>query len=317
MNKCIRALALILTLALFFLMALGSGSGDYSSSSSVSRSTKSSDVDSNDENEMNSIGEGSSASVKSGSLTVSIEEYVVFEDGGIRITAKGWTPKSLLLGPGIKFLIENNSNKAITVHSRNSTVNGYMVDTTLSSTVAAGKKANDTMYFSQTDLDYAGITTIADIEFTFHFVDPDSWDTVMDSEIVRILTSAADGFEYNFDESGALVYDERGIRIVIKGVSMDDSILGPSVLVYIYNYGNEEITVQARNVSLNGFMVDHIFSCTVNPGKRAVDTITFLSSDLKKNEIETIEELELSFHVYGSSIFKTIVETTPVAVTFG
>ena len=157
-------------------------------------------------------------------------------------------------GPEIKLLIENGSEKSVTVQSRNTSVNGYMIEPMLSADVAAGKKANDTLTLTQSDLDAAGITTIADIELSFHIFDSESWDTIIDSDPIRIETSAADGFEYLYDDSGDLVYNENGVEIVVKGLSEDGSWLGPSIVVYIKNTGDKNVTVQARDVSINDFM---------------------------------------------------------------
>ena len=72
------------------------------------------------------------------------------------------------MGPAIKLLIENNNETGYTVQAWGASVNGYMVETMLSSDVAACKKANDELVFMDSDLEAAGITTIADVEFYFH-----------------------------------------------------------------------------------------------------------------------------------------------------
>ncbi|MBQ9463462.1 MAG: hypothetical protein IJU68_07410, partial [Bacteroidales bacterium] len=66
-------------------------------------------------------------------------------------------------------------------------------------------------------------------------------------------------------------------EIVIKELSKDNSILGPSILVYICNETGKNITVQSRNVSVNGFMINSIFSCDIVNGKHALDTISFIN----------------------------------------
>ena len=105
------------------------------------------------------------------------------------------------------------------------------------------------------------------------------------------------------------------VKIVVKGLQ-DDSILGPGIVVYIENTGNKNITVQARTVSINGFMVDPIFSCDIAAGKKAYDTITFFDSDLEENGIQDITELELKFHIFSSDSWDTIHDTNAIIVTF-
>ena len=241
-----------------------------------------------------------------------IEEVVILDEMGVKITAKKLEDDSFF-GPELKLLIENNSDKNLTVQCRNASVNGYMVDTMMSADIVAGKKVNDSITF--TNLDECGITTIADMEFSFHIFTSDDWETYLDSDVVSIKTSAADTYDYKYDDSGDIAYEGNDIKVVVKGLS-DASYMGPSIVVYIENNGNKNVTIQTRDVSINGFMVDAIFSSDVLVGKRAVDTITFLSSDLEENEIEEISDIELSFHIFNMDNWNTIADTEVVKITF-
>lgn len=242
-----------------------------------------------------------------------IPEQVLLDESGIVITTKG-IDKNGLFGPELKLLIENNTEKDLTVQVRSASVNGYMVDTMFSADVAAGKKSNDGISFSNTDLSICGIEAIADVEFSFHIFDFDSWDTYLDTELVVIKTSLADSYVYSFDDSGDEIYNGNGVRIVSKGVSDEDSIFGPSLVVFIENTGEQSITVQVRDVSVNGFMVDTIFSPEISAGKRTVDGITVMSSSMEENSIESIEEIEFSFHIFTTDGWDTIEDTAPIVV---
>jgi hypothetical protein len=212
-------------------------------------------------------------------------------------------------------LIENNSGKSLTVQTRNSSINGYMIDAMMSADVADGKKANDEMSFSDSDLKQCGIETIADIEFSFHIFTTEDWENYLDSDMIRLETTAAEGYTYTFDDSGELIYDANGVKIVVKGVA-DDSLMGPRFLLYIENNGDKDVTIQTRNVSVNGFMMDAIFSCDVIAGKHAVDDVVFLSSDFEENGIEKIEEIELSFHIFDMNNWNTIADTDAINIHF-
>lgn len=246
--------------------------------------------------------------------TPTITETVLVDEQGVKITAKSLKDDSLF-GPEIKLLIENNSGKDLTFQARNSSVNGYMISTMMSVDVADGKKANDAMTFSNSELEACGIDTIADMEFSFHIFTTEDWDTYLDTSVIQLKTSAAETYEYTYDDSGDIAYEKNEVKIVVKGLQ-DDSILGPGIVVYIENTGNKNITVQARTVSINGFMVDPLFSSDILAGKRCVDSITFLSSDLEENEITEIETVELSFHIFNSENWNTIADTDTVTITF-
>lgn len=246
---------------------------------------------------------------------VTISETVLVDESGIKITAKSLEVDKIF-GPEIKLLIENNSGKDLTFQCGYAVVNGYMVETMMSVDVVNGKKANDSLTLMESDFEACGIDAIADMEIAFHIFDMADWETYMDTDAIQIKTSIADTFEYTYDDSGDLAYEGNGVKIVVKGLAEDESIFGPSIVVYIENTGDKDVTVQTRDVSINGFMVDAMFSCDVVAGKRAVDTITFMESDLEENEITAIKDVELSFHVFDFDGWDTIVDTDVVNINF-
>lgn len=246
---------------------------------------------------------------------VTISETVLVDESGVKITAKS-LEAGKTFGPEIKLLIENNSGKDLTFQCRNVSINGYMVGTMMSVDVTNGKKANDSLTFVKSDLEACGIETIADVEVAFHIFDTAEWKPYLDTDAIQLKTSAADTFEYVYDDSGELAYGGNGVKIVVKGLAEDESIFGPSIVVYIENTGDKDVTVQTRDVSVNGFMVDTMFSCDVVAGKRAIDSITFMRSGLEENEITAIEDVELSFHIFDSDRWDTIVDTDTISIAF-
>ncbi len=246
---------------------------------------------------------------------ISIKETVLVDEGGVKITAKSLSVDEIF-GAELKLLIENNSGKDLTIQCRNASVNGYMVETMMSVDIVNGKKANDAITFMASDFEACGITSIADMEFSFHMFTTADWETYLDTAQIQLKTSIADTYEYTFDNSGEVAYDVDGIKVVIKGLAEDASIWGPSVVVYIENNTDKAFTVQTRDVSINGFMVDAMFSCNVMPGKKAVDTISFMETELEENEITSIEDIELSFHIFDFESWDTIVDTDVVSMTF-
>lgn len=244
-----------------------------------------------------------------------IDEAILVDKSGVKITAKSLETEGIF-GPEIKLLIENNSGQDLTFQCRNSSVNGYMVETMMSVDVVNGKKANDSITFMSSDLEMCKITNIADMEFSFHIFNTESWEDYLNTEKIQIKTSIADSFNYTYDDGGDVAYEGNGVKIVVKGLVEDESLLGPGIVTYIENTGDRDITVQTRDVSINGFMMEGLFSCDVVAGKRAVDTITFLASDLEENSITSIDEVELSFHVFNVSSWETIADTTAVKITF-
>lgn len=285
--------------------------------SSPSSTSQSASVQSESEAESAAQTENPEESVESNDGSeITISESEIFNQDGIKISTTGFEPDGFW-GPEVKLLVENDSEKDITVQIRNSSVNGYMIDFQMSCDVAAGKKANDGMGISRSGLEASGIDTIANIEFSFHIFESSSWDTILDSDIIALTTSAGPDYVQTYDDSGDALYDENGIRVISKSlVTNEDDIFGPRYYLYIENNSDRGITVQARETSVNGFMVDPIFSADVLAGKKMVDDVTFMSSQLEENNITKINEIETSLHIFATDNWNTIVDTEPITITF-
>ena len=111
---------------------------------------------------------------------------VFYDQNGIKIIGKGLSTEGSFWGPGLILYIENSSDKDFTVQVRAVSVNGFMIEPILSQDVLVGKKTLTAVTFFDTDLEENGITDISEIEASFHVFDMDSWDTIVDTEPVKI-----------------------------------------------------------------------------------------------------------------------------------
>lgn len=301
MKKRVKLLAVVLCLLLFATMALGSGS------SGSGEDKKISDV---------SSGASSTEETSTENVTteITIEEQVLYDENGIKITATGL--EDSWLGTELQVLIENNSSQSITIQARNANVNGYMVPTVMSADVAAGKKANDSLTFETSGLKECGIDNIATMEFLFHIFDSESWDEIVDTDVITVETSIAESYTQTYDDSGEVLVDTDGIKIVGKGLSDEDSFWGPGVILYIENNSDQNVTIQVRDVSVNGFMVDSSMSEDVVAGKKAMSAVQFFSTDLEENSIDDITDVELYFHIFNLESWDTIFDSDVISISF-
>jgi hypothetical protein len=115
---------------------------------------------------------------------------VIYEANGVRVTFTGFQQASeendLLKGFYIKLKIENNSQKEVTVQSRDLSLNGIMCDSTIfSADVMPGKISNDKIWVI--NLEEAGVEyPITEAEFKLHIFDSESWDTISDSDPITV-----------------------------------------------------------------------------------------------------------------------------------
>ena len=247
------------------------------------------------------------------SEAVTIENQEIFNQNGIVITTNGYKPSSHS-DPEIKLIIENNSTQNVTIQTRNSSVNGYMIDFQISCEVAAGKKANGTISISRSELNASGVKAIANIEFNFHIFDTDTWDAIVDSDVITLNTSISDTHTQEYDSTGTVLFEDSTVKIISKKLVEDD--YDTEAILYIENNSSQYITVQARDTSINGFMVDPTISTDIAPGKKVVTDMSFSNTDLEENSITSVDSIETSFHVFNTDSLDTIVDTPAITITY-
>lgn len=241
---------------------------------------------------------------------VTIEEQVLVDHEGVKITALGYETDKIW-GDGVKLLIENHSDKKIMVGCSALIVNDCMISDLFACEVAPGKKANETMHLSSKELEAAGIDTVGQIEIYFHIYESDNISNRYNPDCVTIKTSAYDQMDTTIDAAGTELYNENGIRIVGKTVD-ENSFWGKSILVYCENTSGRNVTIHVDDLSINGFMMKPYFSTTVYNGKKSLDDITLMKSDLEENNITEIKDVELKFRITDADSYNTIAESKPI-----
>lgn len=300
MKKKKKWIAVLLCLGVFALMALGSGSSDSGETKDIDTTEASSTEMTNDVVE----------EADTLSTDVTIEEQVLVDQNDIVITATEYTTDSIW-GNGIKLLIENNSDQNVTVGCTALIVNDYMITDLFISDVAAGKKANETMYLSSSELEAAGIDSVGQVEVYFHVYDSASYEDIFNTDVATIQTSEYANMDTTPNDVGTELYNEGGIKIVGKAVD-ENSFWGTAILLYIENTSGTNVGVRCDNMSINGFMMTPYFTCDVYDGKKAINDITIMSSELEANGIESIDEVELQFHIYNVDTYDTIADSDPI-----
>ncbi|MBQ8279154.1 MAG: hypothetical protein IJZ23_04880 [Roseburia sp.] len=292
MRKRTKVLTAVLCLVMFFVVAQACGA-------------KSDEKKENQATE-NKTEVGITEGQESGT-NITIEEQVLFEQDGIVVTAKEYVTDDIW-GDGIKLLIENNSDKSVTIGCNALIVNNYMISDLFVSGVAPGKKANKIMYLSNTELEAAGIDSVGQVEAYFHVYDTDTYETLFDTECVTIQTSEYENMDTTADDTGVELYNDNGVRILAKTVD-ENSFWGTAILLYCENNSGKNIGISVDEMSINGFMMNPLFTTTVYDGKMALDEITIFSEDLVANGIENIEDVELKFHIYDAESYEAIADS--------
>ena len=244
---------------------------------------------------------------------ITLEPQLLLEKDGIKITAQEWVTDEYW-GNGIKLLVENDTDKKVSVSTNALIVNNYMVTDTFVADVAAGKKTNEVLYLDSDELEAAGVDNIGQIVIYFCAYDSESYDTLWDADVVTLQTSAYAQMDMTADEEkeGLELFNEAGIRVV--GMAVDEnSYWGKSILFYIENTSDKNVYVSVEDLSINGYMIEPYYSQMLYAGKKAVSAMDLLQNDLDANNIESIDEVELKFKVYDAVTFDDIVVSDPIS----
>lgn len=247
--------------------------------------------------------------------TLTIPETILYDAGGVKVTATGY--EDGWMGPEIKVLVENNTAGNVLVTADAVSVNGYMMPfASLYTEVAAGKKANDSLVLSNSGLEQSGIDVLAEIQFYLDIQNADTWDVIDTSDLLTLTTSAAP-YDQSVDDSGDVLYDEGGIRIVCKGLKQD-IIWDGTVVFYLENNTGRNISVYAENVSVNGFMQTVGLWSDLRPGTRLIDGMSMIDlSDLAIESIDQIENIEFDLRIVDADTWDEIVTTDMLTLNFG
>ena len=241
---------------------------------------------------------------------VTIDEQVLIDQDGIKITATEYNQNGLF-GDAIKVVVENETSNDVMVGCTALIVNDFMINDLFASKVAAGKKANETIDLYTSELNAAGIETVGQVEIYFHIYDADTFEKILDSDCVTIKTSEYANMDTSADDSGKELYNEGGIRIVGKTVD-ENSFWGTAILLYTENKSGRNVGISVDNMSINDFMMSPFFSTVVYDGKKSFDDITVFKKDLEENNIQSIDTVELSFRIYDADSYETITESDPI-----
>lgn len=247
-------------------------------------------------------------------VEITVAETVLYEADGVKVTATGY--EDGWMGPEIKILVENDSSKNVLVTSASVSANGYMMPSAaLYAEVAAGKKANETLTIMSSELDQSGIEMLAELQFYLQIQDPETWETITTSDLLTLTTSAAP-YEQPVDDSGDVLYDSDGIRIICKGLKQD-IIWDGTVVFYMENNSGKEISIYAENVSVNGFMQDVGLWSDLRPSTKIIDGMSMIDlSDLEIENIDQIENIEFNLRIVDANTWEDIVTTDVLTLNF-
>lgn len=112
------------------------------------------------------------------------EVFLLYDENDIKIYYTGLSENDYEVR--LNLCIENNTNKNITIQTRDFTINDYTIDCIFSPEIPSGKKANDDISIWRSEFEKNNIDKMLSTEFYFHIFDSDTWDDIDDSQSIKM-----------------------------------------------------------------------------------------------------------------------------------
>lgn len=275
-----KMFALILSVILVFsLAACGGSPNETSSSAKAEASTEKT---------------AAKTEATSEEKTYSLPETTIVDDENCTFIIK--EIKETSYSVEVSAFCENKTDKLLMFSLDNVVVNGYMNDPFWATEVAAGKKANQTIEFYTDGTTGLSIDQIDELRFDLLVFDSEDWEAphlVDDSFVVYPTGLSADTFvrpeRVPYDNETPITDDENGTFIICA--ADPDSAYGYTLTVFIENKTDETMMVSWDEVSVNGYMADPFWGCSVASNACAITEISFWTT-LEDNGIEEVEDIE-------------------------
>lgn len=247
-----------------------------------------------------------------------LEETVLLDEGGIKVTATDLTDYGLGGAPDLELHVENNTDGDIMVQtSEYAAVNGCMVRGIASIQASAGDSADDTVMFLDDEFEAAGIETVSDIKLAVRAIDAD-WNEICSSDYVTIKTSAYGTVETPA-VNGDVLYDKDGVKVILLGTEEEedfDFYFPTYVKLYIENNSEQDITVKTLDFKANGEVTQCSLNAELLAGTRQFTELRLDADSCTQNGITELKDLSFYFSICDLMTYNEITKSDTVTLEF-
>lgn len=219
--------------------------------------------------------------------------------------------------------LENLTGQELNMVAGNITVNGYVIDDAyLFSTASDQRIGLFRLNIEENALREAGITTIADVSFRLSLYNADTYETVAETQIIRLHTDAPADFVQSVDDSGTLLWAQDGIRVIFREYKPDDyapeDISNGTLLFYLENSTDRTVDIYTGNVTVNQAETHISLWSQLPPDSRAVSTMYLHDlEDLEISRPEDITDFTITFAISDPDDWEYGTSTGPLAIDLG
>ncbi len=229
------------------------------------------------------------------------QEITVVDNEECTIKITGLEPNGFM-GYEVNVFLENKSSNITYMYSvQNAAINGVQADPFWATEVAPGKKANETITFTEPVPEDVDLGKYTDILLLFRVYDTDDWAADPAAETsAHIYPYGEENASVYSRKSGAndiVLVDNESVALIVTGFRTDD-IWGYTADVFLVNKTDESLMFSVDDVSVNGFMIDPFWASSVMPQTCAFGSISWNNDDFEKNNITAVTAIEGVLRIY-------------------
>ena len=224
-----------------------------------------------------------------------IEEQILIEENNVKMVAT--SIEMTADGDGyLNLQMENNTDQELTFIVDSPFVNECYVGGSYYETVKAGESKTGSFMFLWNDFyELYGAGDPAEIEVFVAVNTPDGSESIGSRRVVTIQTNKITEFSSSYDDSGEILYDGNGIKIVNKGINVDNT----SAIICVENQSYGSLYIQAEDIVINGNEVSPAFLCANAVGQKQIGLIYFKDANWNDIEIGTAVDGEMTLQIYS------------------
>lgn len=218
-----------------------------------------------------------------------VDPVVLYEDGEITVTVD--SAGLFYEDYALAVTVENQSQQDICVTTELMQVNGYMLnELTLYTPAGEGETVRDYLVFYSDGLIQAGIEEVNLISFALNIYDDQDYSPV--AYVPPMLLRTDSDYIQTVDDSGLELYNQNGVRILLKDTGMDD--YGDwNATFYLENHTDELVAVSDMGIWINEEESGAMLWSILMPQTRAIEHVW--AYDMEELDIQSEADIQEVF----------------------
>lgn len=213
---------------------------------------------------------------------------VLYDENDVRVLAS-WQDGQAYSGP-VMIYVENFSDRDLAVYTDPLYINGFLMGySSYYCEAAAGETAGAGLWIDSDDLERNGIETVAEILFRLTVFDLETYETRGRNDFVRLSCAVPEGFVQNVDDSGQVLFERDGFRVICKGIQ-GDVCVDAGLLLLVENEGGQPADMYIAESYVNDQEAEVYLWCELQPGTRGV--VSAALYNLPNLGVDRVEQID-------------------------